>query len=368
MANGAKGASKPNQPSANPQSSSIASPLVPPGGVAINRKKQKRRQKAAAKLAATQPQSTSAPSSNSDPTTAASATTNHRGLAQVKTAQSSQNQFQDDDEDIYDSEDDDSYDVLPSQVQHVNGHVADPSSNQNEAKKKSKKKKKTKPVTASSADQLQYQRPNGPPSAHVSSSSIPLGDGRDRIWNTSTQEERERIKDFWQSLSEGERKSLVKIEKDAVIKTMKDQQKHSCSCSVCGRKRTAIEEELEVLYDAYYNELEQYDFFHTGLEDPGFLAPPSKNRDQHGNRSHLDGIPPPSQAPQSSRAHIQHLPEDEYDDEDYDEEDDELNEDSEEDYEYDLINSEDAESMHRVATDLFNFGNSLTVKGNLFSQ
>ena len=39
---------------------------------------------------------------------------------------------------------------------------------------------------------------------------------------------------------------------------MKEQQKHSCSCTVCGRKRTAIEEELEVLYDAYYEELEQY--------------------------------------------------------------------------------------------------------------
>ncbi|KAF1842136.1 uncharacterized protein K460DRAFT_345734 [Cucurbitaria berberidis CBS 394.84] len=37
---------------------------------------------------------------------------------------------------------------------------------------------------------------------------------------------------------------------------MKEQQKHSCSCTVCGRKRTAIEEELEVLYDAYYEELE----------------------------------------------------------------------------------------------------------------
>jgi hypothetical protein len=80
----------------------------------------------------------------------------------------------------------------------------------------------------------------------------------DRIWNTSTQEERERIKEFWLSLKEDERKSLVKIEKEAVLRKMKEQQKHSCSCTVCGRKRTAIEEELEVLYDAYYEELEQY--------------------------------------------------------------------------------------------------------------
>lgn len=43
-----------------------------------------------------------------------------------------------------------------------------------------------------------------------------------------------------------------------MLKKMKEQQRHSCSCTVCGRKRTAIEEELEVLYDAYYEELEQY--------------------------------------------------------------------------------------------------------------
>ncbi|KAF0513788.1 stress response protein nst1 [Gigaspora margarita] len=54
---------------------------------------------------------------------------------------------------------------------------------------------------------------------------------------------------------EEERRSLVK---EDVIKKMKEQQKHSCSCSVCGRKRTAIEEELETLYDAYYEELELY--------------------------------------------------------------------------------------------------------------
>jgi len=38
---------------------------------------------------------------------------------------------------------------------------------------------------------------------------------------------------------------------------MKEQQRHTCSCSVCGRRRTAIEEELEMLYDAYYEELER---------------------------------------------------------------------------------------------------------------
>jgi hypothetical protein len=60
------------------------------------------------------------------------------------------------------------------------------------------------------------------------------------IWNTSTQEERERIKEFWLNLSEEERRSLVKIEKDTVLRKMKDQQRHSCSCAVCGRKRSVL--------------------------------------------------------------------------------------------------------------------------------
>ncbi|CAG8476974.1 10109_t:CDS:10 [Funneliformis mosseae] len=81
---------------------------------------------------------------------------------------------------------------------------------------------------------------------------------KDGIWNTNNNEERQRIREFWLQLGEEERRSLVKVEKEAVLKKMKEQQKHSCSCSVCGKKRTAIEEELETLYDAYYEELESY--------------------------------------------------------------------------------------------------------------
>lgn len=59
-----------------------------------------------------------------------------------------------------------------------------------------------------------------------------------KIWSTSTTEERERIKDFWLGLGEQERRNLVKIEKDTVLRKMKEQQKHTCSCAVCGRKRS----------------------------------------------------------------------------------------------------------------------------------
>ncbi|CAJ0910287.1 15503_t:CDS:2, partial [Entrophospora sp. SA101] len=57
-------------------------------------------------------------------------------------------------------------------------------------------------------------------------------------------------KDSITTSSEEERRSLVKVEKEAVLKKMKEQQKHSCSCSVC--------EELETLYESYYEELKSY--------------------------------------------------------------------------------------------------------------
>jgi hypothetical protein len=61
-----------------------------------------------------------------------------------------------------------------------------------------------------------------------------------KIWSTSSTEERERIKEFWLGLGEDERRNLVKIEKDTVLRKMKEQQKHSCSCAVCGRKRSVL--------------------------------------------------------------------------------------------------------------------------------
>ncbi|RMD40515.1 hypothetical protein DV735_g4604, partial [Chaetothyriales sp. CBS 134920] len=104
----------------------------------------------------------------------------------------------------------------------------------------------------------------------------------DSLWNPSTQAERENIKQFWLGLGEDERRSLVKIEKEAVLRKMKEQQKHSCSCSVCGRKRTAIEEELEVLYDAYYEELEQFANHNPGVVNAPQLVAPPRSLQAHG--------------------------------------------------------------------------------------
>jgi hypothetical protein len=72
---------------------------------------------------------------------------------------------------------------------------------------------------------------NGPTSSQKGKASA------NKIWSTSTTEERERIKEFWLGLGEQERRNLVQVEKDTVLRKMKEQQKHSCSCAVCGRKR-----------------------------------------------------------------------------------------------------------------------------------
>jgi hypothetical protein len=55
-------------------------------------------------------------------------------------------------------------------------------------------------------------------------------------WEEREREEREKIKEFWLSLTDHQRRELVKLEKEAVLKKMKEQQKHTCSCSVCGRR------------------------------------------------------------------------------------------------------------------------------------
>ena len=257
-----------------------------------------------------------------------------------------------------------------------NGYLSRTTAQQQPGSKKSKKKNKGKGSPPPhqnyhSSYELptpysQHPPPPPPPprdlvgSARVSS--------KDRIWNTSTQEERERIKEFWLSLGEDDRRSLVKVEKEAVLKKMKEQQKHSCTCTVCGRKRTAIEEELEVLYDAYYQELEQYaNHQQISIVDGTPIMPP------HGFRHPMSRYPPPSRHPpplnyhRASRGRV-HVPDD------ADATDEEFSEEGFEDEAEDGMNvevgDEDFDSEEPVdeplppqANDFFNFGNSLTVQG-----
>ncbi|KAN0083447.1 Salt tolerance down-regulator domain containing protein [Elaphomyces granulatus] len=290
----------------------------------VNRKKQKRRQKQAARLAADQPFSDGLMSVDS-PTQ-----NGHSSHSRPEHAES-------------DGEDAEHYRRVNGERYHRHPE-ADPTlyasprvaalgnakeSDIHEQKPKSKKKKRSKKDLS-----------------------------MDRIWNTSTQEERENIKKFWLELGEDDRRALVKVEKDAVLKKMKEQQKHSCSCTVCGRKRTAIEEELEVLYDAYYEELEQYantsqGSFENGapiIPPPRLYQPRVRSLDCH---THIQGQHHPS------RGRVQELPDDEELEEDYDDE-----EDDDEPYSEDEL-EQDAGRTARA--DFFAFGNNLTVKDGILT-
>ncbi|KAG5752427.1 hypothetical protein H9Q70_004916 [Fusarium xylarioides] len=296
----------------------------------VNRKKQKRRQKAALKAAQQ----------------AANGHTNNVASGGARTGSASGRGPADHEE--VESDDEHEY-ILASELTGptTNGH---PSS---DSKSKNKKKKKkggntdpTSPVPETVESEPQSHSSQGP------------GMSRDKIWSTSNQEERERIKAFWLGLGEDERKSLVKVEKDAVLKKMKEQQKHTCSCTVCGRKRNAIEEELEGLYDAYYLELEQ--FANQGEGPPMLpsardfaLRPPRGLPSSYANR-------PPSRG-----RIVEHVG----DDEDEDELEEVYSEDEVEDDDYsdDEPPEEYQNSHERDVADFLTFGNSLQVKGGILT-
>ncbi|KAG9230679.1 salt tolerance down-regulator-domain-containing protein [Amylocarpus encephaloides] len=339
------------------------------GAPTVNRKKQKRREKLAAKLAAEHP--TEAVSTNGAPTPRDAKRKGQELEARFREPGLNEEydgngQF-DPPDDYYNSEDvENGYSEAYGHHGFLDSGYAIPPYNPG---KKPKKKKKSKTGPSDIANHLHHV-PNGMSHNHVSiprpplaSTNIPRGPGisKEKIWNTSSQEERERIKEFWLSLGEDERKSLVKVEKDAVLKKMKEQQKHSCSCTVCGRKRTAIEEELEVLYDAYYEELEQY-AHHT--QDP-HVVPMMPSSHRFGV---LGGLQPPHHLPptfnnqQPSRGRIVEQIGDDEDgegDEDYS---DEVDED-------DLSDEDEPEEIPRNnhAADFFSFGNSLTVQGGILT-
>ncbi|OAQ64065.1 stress response protein nst1-like protein [Pochonia chlamydosporia 170] len=297
----------------------------------VNRKKQKRRQKALAKAAAAE----LAANGLADP---------------ASTSQQPSRPSPEDQEAAF--SDDEAEDALNGDLDGTgsNGH------NDSTSKSKKNKKKKKKNVAGQGdADQSPAVSTSALQTA-AQDSSRPSGMSRDKIWSTSNHEERERIKEFWLGLGEDERKSLVKVEKDAVLKKMKEQQKHTCSCSVCGRKRTAIEEELEGLYDAYYLELEQ--FANQG-EGPPMLSPPARDfPPRPPPRLHSSYTP---QQPSHGRI-VEHVT-DEDDDDELEEE--VYSEDEVEDDEY--SDDEPPEQFHnpyeRDMTDFLTFGNSLQVKG-----
>lgn len=294
---------------------------MPTSGPAVNRKKQKRRQKQAARLAV-DPADTH---SHEDPTDVAAAEDRHS----------------DDDIEEHDSADFDHHRLdsicknedleSHSHPSTSNGPDSHPPLNGRKSKKKRNKKGRSDSHTLADGSSTPLSTPSAtfshPPPPHTlpySATRFPAKSAKESsIWNQSSLEERENIRTFWFELGEEERRQLVKVEKDAVLRKMKEQQKHSCSCTVCGRKRTAIEEELEVLYDAYYEELEQYANNNQGAFDEGapiippprLYQPPLRSPGQH-TRTHGQFHP--------SRGRVQELPEDDDDfEDDYEEEEEE---------------------------------------------
>lgn len=338
-----------------------ASQIIEPVPGAVNRKKQKRRQKQAARQVSEQRA--------------------HNGCTCTHAAghPASNPDYPDiDDEHSREDHDYDSAEAYYDENESVDApHSLHPPSlageheQHNAAARKAKKKKgrksradsRTVPdgsTTSLSTHSTSMTHPLPPPlPPHVAPRAI-LKSAKDRsIWNTSTQEERENIKAFWLELGEDERRQLVKVEKDAVLKKMKEQQKHSCSCTVCGRKRTAIEEELEVLYDAYYEELEQYANTNQDSFDPDapIVPPPRLYQPPLSPSGQHTGARPQFHP---SRGRFQELPEDDDGLEDDEEEDEEEDDDDDESYSDEEFADEDT---HAPRADLFAFGNSLTVKG-----
>ncbi|CCD25575.1 Nst1p NDAI_0F02570 [Naumovozyma dairenensis CBS 421] len=58
----------------------------------------------------------------------------------------------------------------------------------------------------------------------------------------------------WESLSPNEKKSILRIEKNEVFNVIKRYQNdHSCSCTVCGRRHLAMDQEMERIYNILYD-------------------------------------------------------------------------------------------------------------------
>ncbi|KAF1826730.1 uncharacterized protein K489DRAFT_392795 [Dissoconium aciculare CBS 342.82] len=203
------------------------------------------------------------------------------------------------------------------------------------------------------------------PNAPHASAGVPRPGARSghmqqrNLWNTSTQQERMNIKNFWLSLSEEDRKALLRIEKEAVLKKMKQQQKSSCSCTVCGRKRTAIEEELEVLYEGYYEELEHYANEPAPLSTTNGLVPDPL----HHRRPHPLATPPPPMPHHHGPSHMH----EDLEEEEYSDEEDEYSEGEEYSEDEELEPLPEPQRVKQGVSDFFNFGDHLAVKDNLLT-
>lgn len=321
---------------------------------AVNRKKQKRREKEAAKRMAEQQQQSQL--SNGHVESESLQQNGHlpavrQGRGPVKGYFTEETDYVDPDFQDQQFEGEDDYLTGDEDIEYTETYPEGPEHSWlNTSKRKKGSRRRPAPAHLPNTGST-LQKPFPTLSNAALRSAHKMSAANDHIWNTSTQAERQNIKQFWLELGEDERRSLVRVEKEAVLRKMKEQQKHSCSCSVCGRKRTAIEEELEVLYDAYYQELEQFANHDQDPESPSTAVPP-RTPMPYRNQSHqMAGAYPVQGRIQELGEDGEELLDDEEEDE-YDEEEDD--DDYSEDYE---------DELPPGPADFFQFGNSLTVKG-----
>lgn len=149
-------------------------------------------------------------------------------------------------------------------------------------------------------DSCEYH-PNSKPNTRKNSSVNEST--HNKIWDSASIEEQERLKEFWESLDESKKLDLVKIDKDSIMRMFKNETRHhlqqqllllllllqqqnvsvtnangtnssinnnsntnngnntnSCACKYCGRRNSIIEEELESIYDNHFDDI--IDFIH----------------------------------------------------------------------------------------------------------
>ncbi|CAD1809676.1 Salt tolerance down-regulator family protein [Candida parapsilosis] len=109
-------------------------------------------------------------------------------------------------------------------------------------------------------------------------------DAHNSLWDSSSVEEQEKLKEFWESLAEPQKLELVKIDKESIMKMFKNETRqhlqqlsqqqngstsngggnsssqNNCTCKYCGRRNHLIEEELESIYDNHFDDI--IDFIH----------------------------------------------------------------------------------------------------------
>ncbi|EIW68662.1 hypothetical protein TREMEDRAFT_74127 [Tremella mesenterica DSM 1558] len=182
------------------------------------------------------------------------------------------------------------------------------------------------PATAPAHNHTHHNHP--PPAKAPAKSKATTSAPPPKVWQQTSPEARVQIQQFWLELNEAQRRELLSAEVKETMQKMRDQQRNSCACAVCGRKKATVERELQALYTAWYTEMETK-VEHQRAAARGQIPPPpgagpfpgSVEVDANGQIVKLDHRAPD---PKLSAADLDES--DEYDDED-DFEDDDLEED-----------------------------------------